>query len=106
MEKLDFTFRCSGERVESAAVSVLVGVVSSGNLEVFIEKGGDPSCCRVEVATSHGGFERAWRTLFADFLFQYDLSGYAIWINDAGAVPAVVKLRLHQAVEELMEKGR
>ena len=102
MEQLSFSYRCSGRRVESSAAYAIAGVVSSGNCEVLIEKGEDSASCPVAVSTSRPGFEKTWNAVLGNFLFDYDLSGYRILINDAGAVPAVVNLRLHQAVEDLM----
>jgi malonate decarboxylase delta subunit len=104
MERLSFTLECGGRLVRGSAPYALVGVVASGNLEVLIERGDGASGCAVEIATNRPGFAQTWRAVLARFADEYDLSGCRISINDAGAVPAVVTLRLHQAVEELAEE--
>jgi malonate decarboxylase delta subunit len=79
---------------------VLVGVVGSGNLEVLIEPsaGGD---CEVQVATSARGFGAIWEAVVTDFHHRHGLAGVRVSINDMGATPAVVHLRLDQAAWEL-----
>jgi len=79
---------------------VLVGVVASGNCEVLVEslpaaEGG----CQVAVHTSALGFAPIWRAVLADFAARRCAGGLRIEINDAGATPAIVSLRLDQAIE-------
>jgi malonate decarboxylase delta subunit len=81
---------------------VVVGVVASGNLEVLVEAGTAPERCRVEVATSAGGFREIWEAVLRDFAARRPVGGLALSVNDAGATPAVVGLRLDQAVEEFL----
>jgi malonate decarboxylase delta subunit len=81
---------------------VVVGVVASGNLEVLVEPGATPGRCHVEVATSAQGFEEIWRAVLDDFAARHAVAGLALSVNDAGATPAVVALRLAQAVEEYL----
>jgi malonate decarboxylase delta subunit len=81
---------------------MLVGVVSSGNLEVLVEPGGAEGRCRVEVATSAQGFSEIWAALLRDFADRHAVAGLTLSVNDAGATPAVVTLRLAQAVEEYL----
>lgn len=104
MERLSFTLECGGRRVRGSAPYALVGVVASGNLEVLVERGEGGAGCVVEIDTNRPGFAEAWGAVLARFAEEYDLSGFRITIHDAGAVPAVVTLRLHQAVEELAEE--
>ncbi len=84
---------------KARADAVLCGVVSSGNLEVLVEPGDDASVCRIAVATSAEGFGEIWRAVLADFAARHAVGGLALSINDAGATPAVVSLRLGQAFE-------
>jgi malonate decarboxylase delta subunit len=79
--------------------AVLVGVVASGNLEVLVEAGPFPDRCRVEVQTSATGFGPIWSAVLADFAARHPLAGLSLAINDGGATPAVVALRLGQAIE-------
>ena len=97
MERLQF--RCEGGRVASATASArLVGVVASGNLEVLIEPIAEAACA-IDVQTAAHGFAPIWQAVMADFFARHPLSGVRISINDAGATPAIVSLRLDQAVE-------
>jgi malonate decarboxylase delta subunit len=82
--------------------AVLVGVVASGNLEVLVEPGPAPGRCHVEVATSAGGFREIWEAVLRDFAARRPVAGLSLSVNDAGATPAVVALRLEQAVEEFL----
>ena len=98
LETLDFRF--AGNRAVPAFAPVLVGVVGSGNLEVMLEPG-DGSDCAVHVQTSARGFAPVWQAVLDDFHHRHDLAGVRVSINDMGATPAVVSLRLDQAVREL-----
>ena len=95
METLHFTF--DGGRALPAFAPALVGVVASGNLEVLVEPSIDTGC-RIDVDTSARGFGPIWEAVLRDFHARHDLAGLAISINDMGATPAVVSLRLDQAV--------
>lgn len=98
IEQLRFAF--DGRRAVPAFAPVLVGVVGSGNLEVLLEPAADDRCT-VEVATSARGFEPIWAAVMGDFHARHPLAGVRISINDMGATPAVVGLRLRQAVAAL-----
>jgi len=103
MERLSFEFACPGEPAPPAA-PVVVGVVASGNLEVLVEGGGPPGRCRLVVETSARGFGEIWEAVLRDFSGRHPLSGLSVSVNDAGATPAVVSLRLDQAVEEYLRR--
>lgn len=97
MEK--FTIKVAAATSPEAKHNTLCGIVSSGNLEVLIEKNDDPASCSIEVSTSAIGFKEIWEAVLTDFAKRYPVGGLRIAINDAGATPAVVTLRLSQAVE-------
>ena len=80
----------------------LVGVVGSGNLEVMIEPAELSGSCLVTVSTSVTGFGETWKRVISDFVDRHTLSDIRISINDGGATPAVVSLRLDQAVAEYL----
>jgi len=101
VETLSFEFPCSGSTAPRAAPA-LVGVVASGNLEVLVEPTAPPGRCRVVVSTSARGFAEIWQAVLGDFAARHALSGLTVSVNDAGATPAVVSLRLDQAVEEYL----
>ncbi len=98
LEALDFSF--SGGRPAGPFAPVLVGVVGSGNLEVLLEAVAGNGCA-VRIETSARGFQPIWQAVMTDFHARHPLAGVRIAINDMGATPAVVSLRLDQAVAEL-----
>lgn len=102
MEYLRFEYQGSGP-VPLSRPAVLAGVVSSGNLEVLIESADFNGSGHVEVRTSAQGYSDVWRAVLDDFALRHDLSNLRISINDGGATPAVVGLRLDQAMEEYVE---
>ena len=74
------------------------GAVGSGNLEVMLEAATDRDDCAVRVETSARGFGPIWQAVMDDFHARHPLGGLRVSINDMGATPAVVSLRLDQAV--------
>jgi len=102
IETLDFQF--AGQRDAGPFAPVLVGVVGSGNLEVLLEPAAPPHC-RVRVETSAHGFGAIWQAVLDDFHARHALAGLQVSINDMGATPAVVSLRLDQAVAEWAQRA-
>ena len=100
MERLEFRF--DGGQPATAANACVVGVVASGNLEVMIEPSPKDDACAIEISTAANGFGDVWQAVMADFFERHRLGGIRISINDAGATPAIVSLRLDQAIEEFM----
>lgn len=78
---------------------VHVGVVGSGDLEVLLEPSPDQRT-RVRVNTSVDGFGAVWRNVLDRFFSRFD-GAARVEINDFGATPGTVTLRLEQAVEAL-----
>lgn len=79
---------------------VLVGVVASGNLEVLMERTCPADECRFHIETAARGFQDIWAAVVEEFIAGHDVGGAAFSINDAGATPAIVMLRLQQALQE------
>lgn len=98
LETLDFSYPDGHPAGKFAPV--LVGVVGSGNLEVMLESTPNDDCS-VRVETSARGFGPIWQAVIDDFHARHPLAGLRVSINDMGATPAVVSLRLDQAVAEL-----
>ncbi|MCB1889355.1 MAG: malonate decarboxylase acyl carrier protein [Rhodocyclaceae bacterium] len=98
MERFEITL--PAEPAGEARQTALAGVVSSGNLEVLVETGVNPTTCTIEVSTSAHGFRDIWEAVLGDFAERHPAGGLRIAINDAGATPAVVSLRLSQAFED------
>lgn len=103
LEKMRFEFE--GTRRLHSFAPILVGVVGSGNLEVLVEARAD-KICTVEVETSARGFRPIWEAVLRDFHARHALAGIQLSINDAGATPAVVSLRLEQAAAQLSRARR
>ncbi|MBR7839960.1 malonate decarboxylase acyl carrier protein, partial [Actinospica durhamensis] len=80
---------------------VLVGVLASGNLEILLEPAALEGAMTVRIITVAKGFGSVWQAVINDFAQRHPLRDVRISINDAGATPAVVSLRLDQAVETL-----
>ena len=100
METLNYRFE-QGRR-QLAAPPQLVGVVSSGNLEVLIETAPLDGACAIEIKTAAVGFGAIWQAVMHDFQQRWQLADARISINDMGATPAVVSLRLDQAVQTML----
>lgn len=100
METLNFRFENGNRSI--ASPPQLVGVVSSGNLEVLIERTPLGGACEIEVKTAATGFGATWQAVMEDFHARWLLADTRISINDVGATPAVVSLRLDQAVETMI----
>jgi len=98
LEALNYSF--AGQRAAGHFAPVLVGVVGSGNLEVLMEPAAG-SNCDIHIETSARGFGTIWEAVMRDFHQRHPLAGVRVSINDMGATPAVVSLRLDQAVSEL-----
>jgi malonate decarboxylase delta subunit len=85
---------------EAATHSIHVGVVASGDLEILLEPPtpGDDDGVVVRVRTSVNGFDTVWHDVLERFFTRTPLAGR--WeLNDFGATPGVVNLRLRQASE-------
>jgi malonate decarboxylase delta subunit len=95
MEQLNFSFPAR----RAITRSVHVGVVGSGDLEVLLEPSADARA-HVSVNTSVEGFAAVWSNVLQRFFSRFD-GAAAIEINDFGATPGVVMLRLEQAAEAL-----
>ena len=94
METLSFTYAAKQPLTERAHV----GVVASGDLEVLIEPSSDPSSSQVQVRTSVDGYAQIWTAVLGRFFAHFDRAA-SIEINDFGATPGMVMLRLEQAAE-------
>ena len=93
MERLSFEYPCS----QIGSHRAHVGVVSSGDLEVLLKPSPD-QVSHITVCTSADGYGVTWKAVLDRFFLQYH-SAVLLAINDFGATPGVVALRLRQAVE-------
>ena len=95
--KKDATKRAGGHKHHG-----ITGVVASGNLEVLIERVLEGNRCEITIKTPVTGFDEVWRAVMDDFIERYSPGGLRISVNDGGARPDTVSLRLAQGVR-LME---
>ena len=97
MQTLNYRFPAQ----EAAPHKVHIGVVASGDLEILLEPpaaGEPPDSVVVRVRTSVNGFDTVWHDVLERFFTRTPLAGR--WeLNDFGATPGVVNLRLRQASE-------
>ena len=101
-----FTFRHTTKRpLGGTKAQAITGVVASGNLEVLLERVLPPDQCTVEIATPVVGYGDVWEAVAADFVARAQPGGVRISINDGGARPDTVSLRLAQGAR-LMETER
>ena len=94
------TRSASGDRRQA-----IVGVNASGNLEVLVERALPSDTSAVEITTAVSGFRDLWTAVIEDFFDRCATGGLKFSINDGGARPDVVTLRLMQGLQ-LMERGR
>jgi malonate decarboxylase delta subunit len=92
------TFQLDYPARHTVARRVHVGVVGSGDLEVLLEPSLDGGA-HVLVNTSVEGFGVAWKNVLDRFFARFG-GAASIEINDFGATPGTVMLRLEQAAEE------
>ena len=104
MESLSYEF--AGTRGVQPFTPVLVGVVGSGNLEVLVEAGGEGDLNHFHIETSARGFGEIWQAVVSAFHERHNFKGLRFSINDMGATPAVVSLRLDQAAARLKEMAQ
>jgi malonate decarboxylase delta subunit len=96
MEKLKFDYPHAKRPVTKKAH---VGVVGSGDMEILMEPS-NTGAAHVTVLTSVNGFGASWQAVLDRFFASYE-GAVRVHINDAGATPGSVMLRLQQAVEEI-----
>jgi malonate decarboxylase delta subunit len=94
MEHIEFSYPEAKRLITRRAH---VGVVGSGDLEVLLEPSRD-GVAHVTVTTSVDGFGDAWKAVLDRFFSKFG-GAVRLHINDAGATPGNVLLRLEQAAE-------
>lgn len=102
MEKLSFKLDAS-KRASGTRTQAIVGVVASGNLEVLLQRASPPDVCVIDIATAAHGFGAVWEAVVHDFVARRAAGGLRISVNDGGARPDTVALRLAQGVRMIEE---
>lgn len=99
MEKLSFQFKTN----EPISKPIHLGVVSSGDLEILIRPTNEKGQTDVSIVTGSDGFKTVWENVLNRFFERYPIEA-TIQINDFGATPGVVYLRLTQVLEALKDE--
>jgi malonate decarboxylase delta subunit len=102
------TFQVRGnakKRVPGKKPYAITGVNASGNLEVLVERVLPDNQCLVDVTTAVTGFRDTWQAVIEEFFERSAPGGLRFSINDGGARPDTVTLRLMQSVR-LMESDQ
>lgn len=102
MEDLSFQHQVQ-QRTGGTRRMAIIGVVASGNLEILAERILPDSECRLEIKTAAEGFGEVWEAVVADFVERHSPGGIRFSINDGGARPDTVSLRLAQAARLMVE---
>jgi malonate decarboxylase delta subunit len=95
MQTLNYEYEAKGFLSRRAHV----GVVGSGDLEVLIEPSDKPNAL-VRVRTNVDGYAQVWTAVLDRFFSRFEYAA-RVEINDFGATPGTVTLRLEQAAEEV-----
>lgn len=98
LETIEFTVAATGANAPSGRAHY--GVVGSGDLEVLIEPKPGDTAVSVKIVTPVKGFDALWQRVVEHFVVDVGLAAASIEINDNNASPAVVALRLRQAIAE------
>ena len=83
----------------------ITGVNASGNLEVLVERVLPDLECQVVVATAVTGFRPIWEAVIKEFFERTSPGSLRFSINDGGARPDTVTLRLMQSVQLMEDKA-
>jgi malonate decarboxylase delta subunit len=102
MERLSFTLKAA-RAAGGTRRQAITGVVASGNLEVLAERVLPADTCIVDIATAAHGFGPVWEAVVIDLVVRRDSGGLRLSINDGGARPDTVALRLAQTVRLIEE---
>jgi len=100
MESLSYHHRTHRKAAGSKTLA-LVGVVASGNLEILAERVLADLDCQIDIKTAAEGFGNVWAAVMTDFVERYSPGGLRLSINDGGARPDTVALRLAQVLRSL-----
>lgn len=108
LNTLNFEFKAS-EPKKSTDKQFHYGVVGSGDMEVLIHPDKNNNAAKFKVVTPVTGFDHVWQKVLQKFVDESGIYNVFFEINDNNATPAVVTLRLYQAIGELAlidkEKG-
>ena len=99
LHQISHHFSGTHERA-SLQQTVHCGVVGSGDLEILLEPKALAGGIEVSICTPVTGFDHIWEIVLKRFLDSGPLGNMQVSINDNNATPAVVALRIQQALQQ------
>lgn len=103
LEKLQFTFKPTGEYTSFAPEWSHTGVVGSGDMEVLLRHEDLAGAVQVKVVTPVRGYDNVWEKVLGKFVEDTRIGDAVIEINDNNSTPYIVSMRLKQALLEAKE---
>lgn len=103
LHQISHHFSGTHERA-SLQQTVHCGVVGSGDLEILLEPKALAGGIEVSICTPVTGFDHIWEIVLKRFLDSGPLGNMQVSINDNNATPAVVALRIQQALQQAMQE--
>jgi malonate decarboxylase delta subunit len=89
---------------QPAAGRAVAGVVASGDLEVLLEANAANRTV-VNITTSVDGMGRVWNAVLERIFGDGSLPAARLEINESGATPGVVRMRIGQVLEQVNTTG-
>lgn len=105
LQKLEFEYTAENPR-DIDFEQAHFGVVGSGDMEVIMQKKSQGGKATFTVVTPVTGFNEVWRLVLSRFVNEYDVGNINFEINDNNSTPAVVSLRLRQALSQLVKTNQ
>ncbi len=102
LRTIDFEFK-SADSKEFPKISFHYGVVGSGDMELIYQYKDLGGAAKITICTPVTGFDHVWKQVFEKFITISKIGNILIEINDNNATPAVVFLRLNQALKEALD---
>jgi malonate decarboxylase delta subunit len=69
----------------------------------LLERAAPSDLCTIDIATAAHGFGAVWEAVVRDFVARRAAGGLRISVNDGGARPDTVALRLAQGIRKIEE---
>lgn len=101
LHQISHHFSGNGKRA-ALPQTVHCGIVDSGDLEVLLEPKALAGGIDISICTPVTGFDHIWEIVLTRFLDNGPLGDMQVSINDNNATPAVVALRLQQALQQAL----
>ncbi|MGL6198209.1 MAG: malonate decarboxylase acyl carrier protein [Lachnospiraceae bacterium] len=100
LQTLEFTFKAPEGYKTLPENWLHSGVVSSGDMEVLMNREALGGYVKFTVKTPVKGFDDVWEKILSRFVTESKLGDVVYEINDNNATPYIVLTRLRQAVLE------